>query len=806
MRFSRSVRTQDRDPGPVAEAHRGPRVLMLGMGWFPDTLGGLDRYYRSLFEQLPQAGGVVIGPAEHAPAAIAVAAGHEDSLARRLLSFWRVAHRAMPGAEVVDAHFALYAAAPLLLRGPRGRPIVFHFHGPWAEENLATQDSSRVGFAMRKALERRVLRAADAQVVLSSAFRRVLVERYRIAPWNVHVWPPGVALEEFTPGDRSHARARLGLQPGAFVAACTRRLVERMGIDVLLDAWGEIAEELPAGSTLLIAGDGPLAGRLAERAARAPLAGGVRMLGRISDGDLIDVYRAADVAVVPTLAVEGFGLVVLEAAACGTPSIVSAVGGLPEAAAALDASLVIAPADVAALGERLRAAARGELPSRGATRRYAERFSWPQLAERHRELYRRLLAGERDDERLRVVYLDHVARLSGGEIALLRLLPHLRGVHPHVILGEDGLLAERLQQAGISVEVLAFPAATRDLRRDAVRLGGASPLAAMHTLAYTARLARRLRELRADLVHTNSLKAGIYGAPAAKAAGAPLVWHLRDRIAADYLPGSAVRPIQMFIAALADGVIANSAVTLDTLGRRSTRAGGWAIPDSVEVHARASESEPATATHTGGRAMHPDEQAVTFGMLGRIAPWKGQDLFLRAFASAFPEGGERAVLVGAPMFGEEAYERELHALVARLGLAERVELRGFREDIWQELAAFDVLVHASIVPEPFGQVVIEGMAAGLAVIAPDEGGPAEVIADGENGRLFASRDPGSLAAAMSELCASPAERRRLGAAARCAAEDYDPRVLAGRLEGVYERVLDARGLPVQRRRHSRHLG
>ena len=92
-----------------------PRVLMLGMGWFPSTVGGLDRYYRSLFEQLPEASGVVIGPAEGAPAAIAAASRHDLPLARRLGSFWLAARRAARGAEVVDAHFALYAAAPLLL-------------------------------------------------------------------------------------------------------------------------------------------------------------------------------------------------------------------------------------------------------------------------------------------------------------------------------------------------------------------------------------------------------------------------------------------------------------------------------------------------------------------------------------------------------------------------------------------------------------------------------------------------------------------------------------------------------------------
>jgi glycosyltransferase involved in cell wall biosynthesis len=759
-----------------AESAGPPRVLMLGMGWFPASLGGLERYYRSLFEQLPEAVGVVIGPAEDAPASIAVAGRHELALPRRLLSFWIAAQRAAAeGVAVVDAHFALYAAAPLLVGRLRKLPTVFHFQGPWAEENVAARDTSRIRFALRRTLERRVLGRADAYIVLSSAFRRVLLERYRMRPWDIHVWPPAVDLGVFTPGERSSARIGLELEQGAFVAACVRRLVPRMGIDGLLDAWGEMESELPPGSTLLLVGDGPLAGELGARAAAPPLGGRVRVLGRVSDKELIDVYRAADVAVVPTLAFEGFGLVVLEAAACGTPSIVSDVGGLPDAAAPLDASLVVAAADTAALRARLRAAAAGRLPSRSATRSYAEGYSWPKLAERHRALYRGLAAGTRD-ERLRVVYLDHVARLSGGEIAILRLLPHLRHVHAHVILGEEGILAERLQQAGISVEVLPFPAGARDVRRDAVRLGGASPSAAVQTLAYAARLALRLRRLQPDLVHTNSLKSGVYGALAARAAGVPLLWHLRDRIADDYLPSAAVRPMGTFIARMADGVVANSRPTLDTLPARAQRH-GWVIPDSVEVSTYPPTVDPST---------------TTFGMLGRIAPWKGQDLFLRAFAAAFPAGPERAVLVGTPMFGEEDYERRLHELVAQLGLADRVEFRGFREDAWRELACFDVLVHASVIPEPFGQVVLEGMAAGLAVIAPDEGGPAAVISDGQTGRLFRSRDADSLAATMAALGADTAERRRLGSAAQRAVDDYRPQVLAERLEGAYERLLQNR--------------
>ena len=760
-----------------------PRVLMLGMGWFPSTVGGLDRYYRSLFEQLPEASGVVIGPAEGAPAAIAAAAAHDLPLARRLGAFWLAARRAARGAEVVDAHFALYAAAPLLL-GPRRRPTVFHFHGPWADENAAAGDSSRVKRALRTALERGVLRRADAHVVLSCAFRRVLVERHRVAPWNINVWAPGVALEQFIPGDRLRARAQLGIDPAAFVVVCARRMVARMGIDLLLDVWGQIEHELPAGSLLLLIGDGPLRETFAARAAQPPLAGRVRVMGRLTDEELVEAYRCADVAAVPSVAVEGFGLVVLEAAACGTPSIVSDVGGLPEAAAALDPSLVVAAGDTEALGARLQAAARGALPTRAATRSYAERFAWPAVAERHRALHRRLVAGSRD-ERLRVVYLDHVARLSGGEIALLRLLPHLRRVNAHVILGEEGPLTARLAQAGISVEVLPIAAAARDARKDTVRLAGASPAALLATLTYVARLTLRLRQLQPDLVHTNSLKAGVYGSLAANAAGIPVVWHLRDRIAPDYLPRPAVRLVRGLVGRMADGVVANSLATLETLATRdrldAVEAGARdrgrvhrVIPDSVEPSPR-----PRT----------PDRSATTFGVVGRIAPWKGQDLFVRAFAAAFPTGAERAVIVGAPLFGEEGCERDLRELITRLGLAERVELRGFREDVWSELARMDVLVHTSVIPEPFGQVVLEGMAAGLPVIAPDEGGPAEVITDGETGRLFTARSVAALAAAMRALAADPQARERLGSTAQRSVGVYHPTRVGEQLEQMYEQVL-----------------
>ena len=182
---------------------------------------------------------------------------------------------------------------------------------------------------------------------------------------------------------------------------------------------------------------------------------------------------------------------------------------------------------------------------------------------------------------------------------------------------------------------------------------------------------------------------------------------------------------------------------------------------------------------------------LSFGMVGRLAPWKGQDVFLRAFARAFPDGDSRAILVGAALFGETSYGEDLRVLAAKLGIADRVSFRGFREDVDAELAMFDVLVHASRSPEPAGQVVLEGMSAGLPVVAADAGGPAEVIRDGANGRLFRIDDVTGLARILDELASSPEDRRRLGVSARETAAAYRPDLVSPQLAAIYARALHA---------------
>jgi glycosyltransferase involved in cell wall biosynthesis len=291
-------------------------------------------------------------------------------------------------------HFAAFAAGVVLAPRPRG--LVVHFHGPWADESAAVGAPAAV-VAARRRIERLVYRRADRLVTLSEAFASLLVDRYGVDPGRVRVIPPGVDTEHFVDGGpegRASARAALEVASDAFVVVCARRLVPRMGVDVLLDAWVAVTKARPD-AELVVVGDGPEAASLRTQAGRG--GGRVRFAGRVDDATLVAWYQAADLTVVPSTALEGFGLVVLESLACGRPAVVTDVGGLPEAAGALGAGLVVPAGDRHALAQVLAGVATGSvsLPSAAACRAEALRASWSAVAERHLALHDDVLGGRR---------------------------------------------------------------------------------------------------------------------------------------------------------------------------------------------------------------------------------------------------------------------------------------------------------------------------------------------------------------------------------------------------------------------------
>jgi len=465
----------------ASAAERDPAPLLAGAEWFPDTPGGLNRTFRLLFTGLAEAGlrssAVVVGPARDAPPGVAVVS--PGWLPLRMARFAQAITRLSSRANVVDVHFALYGLVAVIAARARRRPVLVHFHGPWAVESAVAGERGGIRLRAKHALERFVYRRAAIHVVHTLAFERLLVEGYGIQPWTVAIVPPAVDLEQFRPGDRSEARARFDIADDTRVAVTVRRITPRMGIDDLLRAWARVSNDVQ----LLIAGRGPDRARLEGIAHELGLERRVRFLGAVPDEALPDLYRAADVCVVPSRELEGFGLVIVEALACGTPVVVADAGGLPEAVAGLAHDLIVPAGDVAALAARLEGALSGgqPLPAPERCREHAEQFSLSRLIEAHTHLYSHLLAPPA--RRRRVVYIDRSDRRARSPAELIAMLGRAPGDHVHVVLGRGEALARALQRSGISVEVLPE---TRT-----------AP-------AYVARLARRLLSLRPDLVQTVS--------------------------------------------------------------------------------------------------------------------------------------------------------------------------------------------------------------------------------------------------------------------------------------------------------------
>ena len=133
-----------------------------------------------------------------------------------------------------------------------------------------------------------VYRRADLLIVLSAAFKQLLVEQYKIRPHKIAVIPPGVDLVRFSPGSKTAARANLDLPESTFLALAVRRLTPRMGLDVLLRAWRRVTIEP---KLLLLAGSGPDQSRLEEIALRSDLGRSIRFLGQVSDDALAGGVR-----------------------------------------------------------------------------------------------------------------------------------------------------------------------------------------------------------------------------------------------------------------------------------------------------------------------------------------------------------------------------------------------------------------------------------------------------------------------------------------------------------------------------------
>lgn len=359
-----------------------------------------------------------------------------------------------------------------------------------------------------------------------------------------------------------------------------------------------------------------------------------------------------------------------------------------------------------------------------------------------------------------------------------------------------GPFVDRTRALGVAADIVEMPESVARLG-DSAALGrsgrllgvGVRSLAAVGgVLTYRRALREALKREAPDIVHTNGFKMHVMGAWS-RPSGAALVWHLHDFVSSRPLMAHAIKHLSRSC----DAAIAVShAVAEDARRVWRGRMPVQVVLNGVDLDDFNPRGPRADLDRLAGMPPAPPK-TVRVGLVATMGRFKGHEVFLRALA-ALPRGlGVRAYVVGGAVYetrGSELSVERLRALAADLDLGDRVGFTGFVDDPAAAMRALDVIVHATVVPEPFGLVVAEGMACGRAVITSAAGGAGEIVRAREDALTVAPGSVEELAGAIRELVENGDLRLRLGQAGRRSAEQrFDRRRLGNQVAAVYRSVL-----------------
>lgn len=255
--------------------------------------------------------------------------------------------------DIVCIHFAYSALGILLFSTTKDLPMVRIFHGPWADEYREEMKNRFVTSSghMKKLLlrmrqwliyrimynvEKLCLLRSNKIAVLSEFSKDLLINNYNVPGEKIKVISGGVDPQKFTlVSDKEAIKRRLALPEDKIILLTIRRFTPRMGLENLIEAMSYVVKK-KKDVLLVIGGTGFLKERLECLVDRYALEENIQFRGFIPEQQLPLYYQAADVFIVPTIALEGFGLIILEALACGTPVLGTPVGAIPEVLSRID--------------------------------------------------------------------------------------------------------------------------------------------------------------------------------------------------------------------------------------------------------------------------------------------------------------------------------------------------------------------------------------------------------------------------------------------------------------------------------------
>ena len=715
--------------------------------------------------------------------------------------------------DVAMIHQSLAGLGPILFRYRSVSHWVYVCHSLAHEEYLTRAERAsttlewvrrRLSVRARRWIERMVMRRCHHVIVLSEFMKREVMAAHGIALRHITVVPGAADLTTFYPAqDRNEVRRELKLPEGRTLLFTVRNLVPRMGLEHLLEAMTMLGEE-QRNLLLLIGGEGPLRPRLEELIRSSGLHNSVELLGFVPEEQLAKYYQASDLVVMPTRQLEGFGLVTVEALACGTPVMGTPVGAIPEVLSTVDPMLVTEGTDGVSLAHTLRLLLKRFRNQPGERERVSKkgrevverRYNWVAHTADLDRLFvslskDRLAVPHQSAGARKVIHV--ITRLDYGGSAqntMLTALGHDREqFEPLVVAGypgdwdaQGGQAAteencRRLEKAAVRWMIL--PSLTREV----------NPFKDVQALW---QLTRLFRQERPALVHTHTSKAGVLGRVAAWFARVPVIVHTPHGHVF-YGHFGPIRSwlflqIERVLSAITDRLIAlTEAERQDHLDRNVGKAGRFAVVPSGIDRERFGRARVQGKQQPDWFGCPPDSLVV--GSVGWLTDVKGHEYLIEAVAKLkqdFPS--LHLVIIGS---GDR--QEALLKLAELVGLRDAVHLLGHRDDIEACLAGMDLFVLPSL-NEGMGRALIEAMVAGLPVIASRVGGIPSVISHERTGLLVPPGDAGALAEALRRLLDRPEWATQLGvAASRSVDSRYGSVSMVHAIESIFAEALSVRG-------------
>lgn len=311
--------------------------------------------------------------------------------------------------DAVLIHQSLAGLGPILLRRNSTSNWIYVCHS-LAHEEYATRNQSKRGYLskglyalhsrLRFWIERLVIRRCTEVVVLSAFMKNRVMANHDIPEERIHIISGGADHDRFRPsGDQMGVRSRLGLPEDKVILFTVRNLVPRMGLEALMYAIAELRAKIPH-FVVILGGKGPLENTLRQLVQKLELSDIVRFVGFIPDDDLPQYFQAADLVLMPTQELEGFGLVTVEALACGTPVLGTPIGAIPEVLSLVDPSLIAQACSSLALAEAM---------SRLIQRMREQPDAWSTLSHRARSVVEQHFTWVNHNDQLETVLRETVA-------------------------------------------------------------------------------------------------------------------------------------------------------------------------------------------------------------------------------------------------------------------------------------------------------------------------------------------------------------------------------------------------------------